>query len=494
MFLRSDPKKRSAGRLIILAAVVAASVGSYLFTSKVTYRTGFPLDDAWIHQTYARSLGVHGEWAFLPGQPSAGSTAPLWTALLSLGYLLRLQPTTWAYLLGALILWGLAALTDVTLRKWRSSYQANFPWAGCLIALEWHLVWSAVSGMESLLSGLLVMLVLTSLLFERPPWLLLGILIGLSVWVRPDGITLLGPVVLAAFVSRDPWKARIRRTAWIFLGWGSLFTLYLLLNLKLAGSIWPNTFYAKQAEYASTLQEPFILRLIQEPLQIITGVGILLLPGLIILLAGAVRQREWGSQAASAWMAGFVFLYAWRLPVTYQYGRYIMPVMPFFFLLGLAGMMDFLGKHKGKWQGVFSASWKLTTTLTLFIFWWIGARVYARDVAIIESEMVDTAHWVAENLPAEALIAAHDIGALGYYGKHDLVDLAGLISPEVIPFLGDESRLAVYLDERGAAYLVTFPGWYPGLTMDRQVMFSSGASYAPLLGEENMAVYRWQEP
>jgi hypothetical protein len=33
---------------------------------------GLPLDDAWIHQTYARNLGLNGVMAFSLGQPSTG--------------------------------------------------------------------------------------------------------------------------------------------------------------------------------------------------------------------------------------------------------------------------------------------------------------------------------------------------------------------------------------------------------------------------------------
>ena len=42
---------------------------------------GFPLDDAWIHQTYARSLASGQGWVYAGGPPSAGSTSPLWTMI-----------------------------------------------------------------------------------------------------------------------------------------------------------------------------------------------------------------------------------------------------------------------------------------------------------------------------------------------------------------------------------------------------------------------------
>ena len=105
--------------------------------------------------------------------------------------------------------------------------------------------------------------------------------------------------------------------------------------------------------------------------------------------------------------------------------------------------------------------------------------------------MVTTARWVSANLPPSALVAAHDIGALGYFGGHNLVDLAGLVSPEVIPFLRDEKRIAAYLDKNQVDYLVSFPSWYPSLTQGLRPIFTTGAPYAPALGADNMAVYSW---
>jgi len=130
----------------------------------------------------------------------------------------------------------------------------------------------------------------------------------------------------------------------------------------------------------------------------------------------------------------------------------------------------------------------------LVTFWMLGALHYARDVAYIESEMVATAKWVSAEVPPNALVAAHDIGALGYFGGHDLVDLAGLVSPEVIPFLRDENWIAAYLNKRGVKYLVTFPDWYPHLTSGLGLVYSTDAPYAQIYGGQNLAVYQWPGP
>jgi hypothetical protein len=75
-----------------------------------------------------------------------------------------------------------------------------------------------------------------------------------------------------------------------------------------------------------------------------------------------------------------------------------------------------------------------------------------------------------------------------------VLDMAGLVSPQVIPFIRDENRLRSWLDANDTDYLVTFPGWYPTLTgsLDGQRVFVTGGPYSPAQGGENMTVYRWR--
>ena len=228
----------------------------------------------------------------------------------------------------------------------------------------------------------------------------------------------------------------------------------------------------------------------------LVGAGVLLLPGAVFSAGLGWRERRPVLPAALIWWLGYSLIYALLLPVTYQHGRYLMPAMPAYFLAGLAGAVELLARWKGRglltrvvkkvWVGASAAVW--------LGFAVMGVFTYAGDVAIINTEMVKTAQWVADELPGGALVAAHDIGALGYYGRHELVDLAGLISPEVIPFIRDEARLGRYLNERGVEYLVTFPGWYSDLTRGKAILYTSEGRYAPVAGGENMSVFRWSDP
>lgn len=474
--------------LLILAAASLLSLGIYLAASALTLRIGFPLDDSWIHLTYARNLALRGEWAFLPGVPSAGSTAPLWSVLLAIGFLLRLAPYIWTYFLGGFFLFALAAFAEISARRLLTSYRPRLPLIGLFFAFEWHLVWSAGSGMETLLHASLVTIFLILLAEPTPRPLTLGLLAALTVWVRPDGLTLLGPAVLTLALRPKPASSLTR----FFIGFGFLFGMYLLFNLMLSGNPFPNTFYAKQAEYAAWQSMPLLEKLGKTILQFLTGPALVLFPGVIIWLVRSVRERDWGTLAGMIWLAGFVSIYALRLP-PYQHGRYLMPAMPIFFLWGLLGLARIFQKAASRpTVGLMRVAWAAVVALVTVGFIGLGARSYALDVAYIETEMVETAKWVDANLPPDALIAAHDIGALGYFDHHQLIDLAGLVSPDVIPFLRDETRLADYLDAQAVDYFVAFPNLYPNLASQSQEVYSTQGSVAPMLGGENLSVYRWR--
>ena len=484
----------TSGKILFLILLSAFSAGAYLFVSWLTYRIGFPLDDAWIHLTYARNLAIRGEWAFIPGQPSAGSTSPLWSGLLALGFFLPYSPYLWVYLLGTVTLAVLACTGYYGFKVLCPRENENWAlFTGVLLILEWHLVWSAVSGMETLLFSLLVLVSLILIAAKCNYWGVLGMLIGISIWLRPDGLTLIFPALLLLGMAHLPHKKLLHSGLRFGLGFISVAVPYLIFNKLINGTWLPNTFYAKQAEYAIERAAPLFNRLGEQVILPLVGVGICLLPGFVFICWKSIYNRDWPALAGPIWAFGYLCMYALRLPVIYQHGRYVIPMMPVYFLWGLAGTALLIQVDSSVlWKRILSKVWLISTGIVLLMFWLLGARSYGRDVALIESEMVGTAQWAANNIEPGALIAAHDIGALGYFGNHKLIDLAGLVSPDVVPFIRDEARLAGYLDEQKASYLVTFPGWYPKLVILAEPVYESNGIFSPLQGGENMVIYRWR--
>jgi len=85
----------SARAWYAIGVLVVIAVGVLYVGAATEGGLGFPLDDGWIHQTYARNLARTGRLAYDASGVSTGSTSPLWTALLGLGYVIGVSPFAW---------------------------------------------------------------------------------------------------------------------------------------------------------------------------------------------------------------------------------------------------------------------------------------------------------------------------------------------------------------------------------------------------------------
>jgi hypothetical protein len=196
------------------------------------------------------------------------------------------------------------------------------------------------------------------------------------------------------------------------------------------------------------------------------------------------------------WWLAFLSAYALRLPVSYHHGRYTMPSIPVLIVYGVWGTASLVRPRSPHVVlRAVSKALPITAGLLALLFLGRGAMAYREDVGFIENEMVATAHWLKENTPEDALLAVHDIGAVGYVAERPLLDMAGLINPEVIPFMDDAQRLVGWMQERGAAYAVFFPDFSPAyarLAADARLreVHCTGYGWTRSMGHQNLCVYR----
>jgi hypothetical protein len=160
------------------------------------------------------------------------------------------------------------------------------------------------------------------------------------------------------------------------------------------------------------------------------------------------------------------------------------------YLWGIAGLLELISAPRMSKRLI--SFWQVTTVALVIVFQFFGIRQNAYDVFLIESEMTATAQWVGQNIPGDARLAVHDIGALGYYVQNPLVDMAGILTPQVVPFIRNESELAQYLDSNSVDYLITFPSFYPQLASQHEAVFTAGMGPGPLQFDEHMQVFRWR--
>jgi len=240
------------------------------------------------------------------------------------------------------------------------------------------------------------------------------------------------------------------------------------------------------------------------------GAQLLLLPGFLIEALAALRRLRdratWAYVLPIAWMAAHLGVYLLRLPVVYQHGRYLIPIIPVVILFGVHGTARVLERLRSRFRSddfsrpnkpatkaattnpfrdlliLARPVWVGSAIAATAAFWLVGAGAYRVDVNVIENELVASARWIESNTPPGALVAAHDIGAIGYFSRRPLLDLAGLVSPEVIPIIRNEAALLALLRSRAADFVAAPPNFYSAALLDAPELepaFEGDSPFAP---------------
>lgn len=485
---------------LLVVLLVLWLVGPALFLLRANQQGvfGFPLDDSWIHQTYARSLAKGEGWSYAGGSPSAGSTSPAWTLLQIPSFWLGISPIPWSIGLGLLLLF----LTSFCLYFWlRTIHQMAATFAVLLGLGEWHLVWAELSGMETVLFTCWAMSIIMLWFFHARaedvnkgfPFktLFYGILLGAGIWIRPEAVLLSSFAIVFWFspLKRRKWKSCLA----LLLGMIFPLSAYFRFEYGIHNLPWPNTFYAKPAEYAVLTAQNIIFRFLNVWIPLLAGplaLLVIFIPFYIIL---NLRKGFWKNSWPLMWALAHVALYSVQLPTTYQHGRYLIPVLPVLLGYGLLGFFQIRDRLSSFFltRVFLKASWISMILLTL-IFLFLGSGQYAIDVGIIETEMVASAVWIRNSTPPNSLVAAHDIGALGFWGQRRIIDLGGLTDLDALTLLSGKTTLHEYLSQKHANYLVTFPSFYPGELGNCVPIRQSEGIFSSLVNGDRTAVYVWE--
>ena len=136
-------------------------------------------------------------------------------------------------------------------------------------------------------------------------------------------------------------------------------------------------------------------------------------------------------------------------------GRYILAMTPLLIILGFAALEAVLRASetpRPRRQLVLGAFCTLLflqlavlqARYTLFVTQWPRG---------MDENFIEIGEWLRDNTPPDAVVATGEIGVPGYFSERPLIDLLGLVSPEVIPHLRDRS-VPEYLLEAEPDYLV----------------------------------------
>jgi len=482
-------------RFVIIVATLITLLGFALNIGLALGQLGtynLTLDDAWIHHTYARNL-ARGQWfTYTDDQASSGSTSPVWTVLLSAGHLLGVHPVNWSLLLGALF-HILTALMVYQLSLLYFGDRWLAAWSAILTGLEWHLVWAALSGMETTLFVALSLLYLYLIQTQWQRTWLLGLVGGLLFLTRPEGALLVGIAgVRVLWGYRGVWRRAFKSLVMMGLMFLLVISPVMIFNTVASGHPLPGTFRAKYEQWVAPWTIGKGLNYLVVVLKWFWLRGPLFLFFPLALVGGwlAWRRRMTDLIPAGAWLLGLPLAYTFVLPSIGERGRYLMPLIPLIVILGAWAAVEFLRSTRFK-----RLAWALITLATLMtlVFWVNGARAYEKNVRSIESQHMVVARWLRDHTSPDAVIATQDIGVLAYFSDRRLIDLAGLTEPAIVPIMHQPEQMAAYIRGQGGDYVVIFPSHYQQLIegQNLQLVFVSDEYGFQVLGSDPLAVFQF---
>ena len=90
----------------------------------------------------------------------------------------------------------------------------------------------------------------------------------------------------------------------------------------------------------------------------------------------------------------------------------------------------------------------------------------------------------------------NDIGAIAYFSRRPVIDLMGLVTPEILPYRRrGEPGVIEYVQETCPDYVVVFPAWFPQLTARDDMLepiYRVRLTRNEVSGADEMVVYRFR--
>jgi len=426
-----------------LDAAVALSIAALAVVSRVVIlrATHSTTEDFYITLRYAENLARGEGFVYNPGERVLGTTTPLYTLLLALAAALHADATAvgkglnilaegttcalMVFLLAAIgrprVGW-LAALLYAT-----ASAPVNFSIGGMETAL---VTLAGLSAIYAFVRGQLraMWLALATLFLLRIDGLLLAAVLGFSVfdsgfWIaeRPH------PDPESRIQNRTSLHGLIL-AALIVLPWLVFATLYF-------GSPIPTSLTAKLAVYQRTRAET-LPNLGDFYHQFLGGWPQRAL--FAAFLVGVVSSwRDYHRlRAPLVWLALYhAAMLCSKVPA---FGWYFVPPLPLYYIcvaVGLAQVafwiLDFRFRiARSKIQNL------ALLMLAIPLVWHL--RNVARDIATAQ-QLEDTVRkplglWLAQNSAPDERVMLEPIGYIGYFSRRPVLDIIGLVSPEVLPF------------------------------------------------------------
>lgn len=409
------------------------------------------IDDAYITFRYARNILAGNGFVYNTGERVLGTTTPLYTLLMAAEAGLLGMRDANGQAAGfpelALITNAIAGGASVWILYRLGKRLGNGPLVGLALAAVWAIhprsVTFAIGGMETSAFVALMLGTFASSIERRPR--ATAALAALALLTRPEALIaislLAGNVLLDAIRSKGQSLRTARFDAILIfvalvLPWFVFATYYF-------GSPVPGSIAAKGVAYQLPAEQALV-NFLQAGVVMFSGEGsfhpiaaMLLIAVYIALFAlGALSAIRKERRAGPLFGFAILYLAAYVIANPLIFRWYIVPPLPIL-ILGIALGWDTITHTL---RSAAATRWAFGAGAAIAIWssiggWWIpdhGPTLPAPRMAYIKLELtyLQAADRLRGDANAETLIAAGDIGAIGYATGARIYDTLGLITPD----------------------------------------------------------------
>jgi hypothetical protein len=428
-------------------------------------------DDSYITLRFASNFLRYKAITYDGSTYLTGATSPLHIILVAL-FSLFLRPETASLVVG-IVFFTLSSLFAYLWTQCIYGGERKVAFlAGVMISTSGFLVYDSLNGLETTM--FICFSLLTFYLFyacEHRVYYVFPLL--LSVLTRPEGWFIASVLwvwqIVQYSIERD--KKVLRHLIVSLTLFIVLISPYLLLCLSYTGSFLPSSAFSKMIFFAEATFPLLVKGKIVKNCFLSFFKGLYPAPLLIFpLMLGARRIITipyLGMYGGIFYLSYFLFFPG---ALGHYWFRYQHIFIPLLMIAIAAGAVQLVEKCKSR---------MLQISVAIVI---ISALIYNQSISFLKTKnsynfsvrvnkviLVNITDWLKKNTSQDACIAVHDIGAVGYFSERNIIDLVGLVNPEVRQYYWDthskrilgfkERRVIDYLREKKPDYVIMFPEW-----------------------------------
>ncbi|MGH2574442.1 MAG: hypothetical protein ACRDFC_01945, partial [Ignavibacteria bacterium] len=435
LMLRGADKNYFYISIAFLTAVIYYLITEYIITDK---QFGVPLDDTWIHFRYAENFAKGFFFHYNINEPTPGTSSPLWVIILSPAFFFSINPTAYSLIISSIFF--LLTCIEVYKLCLKFGLERNFALIAALITLlSGRLLWSSLSGMEITLFCFLSVLIIRLHLYEienKKLYKLQGLFLGLASITRPEGLLLTAVYFTVSIILfRKSLKENfINLFTSVFL---FLITIspYAVFSYLQTGGFLPNTFKGQGGELRFLPDVNFL----RETGQLFFGDNLLILflwfASILYFFYTIFKGKiEIHFLIINLWLILLPLISSILVPNWRHHGRYLIPLIPFVNIISVHLVQKIYAGFKKKNLKTLTLIRNAFVTI-LFLLTIKSTVIFANAIGWnadnINKQQVNIANWLNNNLTEEKAFGLNDIGAITFITKKRIVDMAGLVTPEV---------------------------------------------------------------